>query len=55
MSGKNLFDAGCQGLLGAGLALTPRVRGNLAIEIPMNFVQAITIGATVLLGISASL
>ena len=54
-SGRSLFDAGFQGLIGAGLPLTSCIRGNLAIEIPMNFVQATTIGTTILLGISARL
>jgi hypothetical protein len=54
-SGKDLFDAGFQGLIGASTAFTPSIRGNVALEIPVNFVQATTVGVTMLAGLSISL
>jgi hypothetical protein len=54
-AGKSLFDDGFQGVLGASTKLTSRVRGNLAVEIPVNLHQATTIGITPLVGISVGL
>ena len=53
--GEEKFDAGFQGVFGASFELTPRVRANVAVEIPVNFVVATTIGITPLLGISIKL
>jgi hypothetical protein len=54
-SGKDLFDAGFQGLIGASTPFTSSIRGSVALQIPVTVVQATTIGATVLAGLSISL
>jgi hypothetical protein len=54
-SGRDLFDAGFQAVAGASAPLAHCIRGSLAVEIPMNFVQATTIGTTILAGISIRL
>lgn len=54
-SGTSTFDAGFQGVFGAGFEVSPRVRANIALEVPVNFVVATTIGITPLLGISIAL
>jgi hypothetical protein len=54
-SGKDRFDAGFQGLIGAGTPFTRSIRGNVALEIPVNFVQATTVGVALLAGLSISL
>jgi hypothetical protein len=54
-SGTSTFDAGFQGVFGASIEVSPRVRANIALEVPVNFVVATTIGVTPLLGISIAL
>ena len=54
-SGTNTFDAGFQGVFGASFELSSRVRANIALEVPVNFVVATTIGVTPLVGISIGL
>jgi hypothetical protein len=54
-SGKDLFDAGLQGSIGASTPFTSSIRGNVAIEIPVSFVQATTVGVALLAGLSISL
>ena len=51
-SGAKTFDFGLQGVLGAGLPITDRVKLTGAVEIPANFVVHRTLGLTPLLGAS---
>lgn len=54
-SGQSQFDFGLQGVFGASTKLSARVRGNLAVEFPVNLHVADTIGVTPLVGISVEL
>ncbi len=54
-NGKDLFDAGFRGLIGALTPFTPSIRGSIALEVPVTFVQATTVGVTLLAGLSISL
>jgi hypothetical protein len=51
-SGGSNFDLGFQGVFGASTRLTDRIRGSLALEVPVYFLQERSIGITPLLGIS---
>jgi hypothetical protein len=51
-SGGSNFDLGFQGVFGASTRLTDRIRGSLALEVPVYFYLERSIGITPLLGIS---
>jgi hypothetical protein len=53
--GAETFDAGFQGVFGVGMKLSEHVRANFALEIPVNFVVATTIGITPLIGLGITL
>lgn len=54
-AGEDKLDLGFQLLVGAGVAVSQRVRANLALEIPWNFYIHETLGLTPLAGISVRL
>ncbi len=54
-AGQDKLDLGFQLLLGGGVALSDRVRANLALEVPWNFHIHETLGLTPLAGISIRL
>lgn len=53
--GTNTFDGGIQGVFGASFCVQSRVNANVAVEIPVTFVRATTVGLTPLVGISVRL
>ncbi len=54
-AGQDKLDLGFQLLLGGGIALSDRVRANLALEVPWNFHIHQTLGLTPLAGLSIRL
>jgi hypothetical protein len=55
IDGESLFTLGTQVVFGAGFSLTDRVKLNLALEVPVNFVGKMTVGLTPLVGVSIRL
>jgi hypothetical protein len=53
--GHEAFDAGFRGVIGAGIALTQRMRLDLAVQVPVDLVIATTIGIAPLVGLSVTL
>jgi hypothetical protein len=53
--GHETFDAGFRGVIGAGIALTQRMRLDLAVQVPVDLVIATTIGIAPLVGLSVTL